>query len=159
MTLDELVKWGTFCGAIIAGLTGLYTLYLKHRDETQRLRVGFGPFRASITPATEMYVVNCGMRKAALSDYGFIEADGQLFSAVIGADLEPHAWGGNFKFDLEHLEHLCVGFEGYRNVRAIGAYATSATNRKLWLCFSDDVPIWRKVWLSCYVKWNRYNLT
>lgn len=41
MTIDELVKWGTFGGAIVAGLTGSYTLYLKHRDENQRLAASF----------------------------------------------------------------------------------------------------------------------
>ena len=156
MVIDDLVKWGTFGGAIIAGLTGLYTLYLKHRDENQRLRVGLGPIHARISPATEMYAINHGMRKVELADYGFIQDRGQLFSAPIEAELEPQAWGGKPSFSLEHLEHLCVGFEGYRNVEVIGAYAMSATNRKLWITFSKEVSLWKKVWLWFYIQWNRY---
>lgn len=103
-----------------------------------------------------MYAINNGARKVVLADYGFIQDGGQLFSAPIGAELEPQAWGGRFAFSLDSHEHLNAGFEGYRNVRVIGAYAMSATNKKLWITFSRDVALWKKVWFWFYVQWNRH---
>jgi hypothetical protein len=157
ISIDELVKWGTFAGAIVAGLTGIYTLYLKHRDESQWLRVGLGPFPPNVDPSTEMHVINCGLRKAALTDYGFIYNEAKLLSAPIEHDIDPHSWGGNYLFVLDHLQTICVGFQGGRKSKIIGAYARSATNGKWWLTFSDDLPRWKRVWYRIYIRWNKYD--
>lgn len=152
MQIDELVKWGTFSGAVVAGITGSYTLYLKFREGCQRIRVGLGPVAASISPATEMHVINYGTSKVVLRDYGFVELDGTLFSALIESALEPQAWGGKFSNKLEPFEHLCVGCEGYKKV-LIGAYAISAINGEQWFNFSPDIRLWRRLWFVCRIKW------
>ena len=151
MQIDELVKWGTFLGAVIAGATGLYTTYLKYRDDSVRVKVGLGPVHATISPYEEMHVINCGNKAAHLADYGFIENDGSLFSALIESELEPDAWGGKFLNKLEPGDHLCVGFQGYSRM-VVGAYAKCASSEKLWTTFSPQLSFLRRIGMTVQIK-------
>ncbi len=151
MQIDELVKWGTFLGAVVAGATGIYTAYLKYRDESVRVKVGMGPVHATISPYEEMHVINCGRKTAHLADYGFVESDGCLFSALIESELEPDAWGGKFLNKLEPGDHLCIGFQGYKRT-IVGAYAKCASNERVWITFSPQLGLLRRIWMRVQVR-------
>jgi len=128
--VEWLVKWVPFWGTVVAGFAGAYYLYLRWRDERERLLVGLGPVTADINPYQQMHVINIGARKVILGDFGFVLDDGRLFSALEESQLEPQAWGGSFKTQLGQNDFCCPGCEGYRGLHIVGAYAKTATRRR-----------------------------
>lgn len=139
--VDELVKWGTFGGAVIAGITGAYTGYIRWREQRDWICVGLGPAKAEISPHHQMHVFNVGSRKVVLSDLGFILEDGRLFSALMESELEPMAWGGQITTELGPSEYTSPWCEGYGGLNIVGAYAMTMGNEKFHIFLSPALPL------------------
>jgi len=74
--MDELQKWITLGGAVIAAVASLLNLWWTHGARVDRIKVGFGALEPPISPGDWLYVVSCSDHRVTLKDYGFIGARG-----------------------------------------------------------------------------------
>jgi hypothetical protein len=123
--------WVTLVGAVVASVTGVLTLWRSYRSESDSIMVRWGSFRPLATQTTDMYVVNLGKHPVQLSDYGFINEDGSLFSIPWYNQTEYHPdhahpddyYGGSALIPPRDM--FAIGMV-YRD-ETVGVYAYTAT--------------------------------
>ena len=156
--MDELQKWVTLGGAVIAAGASLLNLWWTHSTKVDKIAVGFGPIRPPIEPGDWLYVVSRSDHMVTLKDYGFIDAKGNRLSVPDMLVNEPG-----------HHEQICS--EGTRCLEKrgdvfaignldvpdgqIGAYALTVTRERYVLGFSGGVPWYRRGWIRIRMRWNR----
>lgn len=126
MEYDLITRWG----AVVGAAAGTFSLWIQVRDRWDKIFVGVGSLRQSISPALDFYIRNCGKQSTYIRDYGLVLPNGELFSIPFSAELEGP--GGSDPDDyvrgereLAPYQNLEVGFVTSRDV--VGAWAWSAT--------------------------------
>lgn len=149
MTLRDFAEWLAVVGAVIAAVTGIWNLLLQFRGKRDVFVVGLDSVSPTIGQESMLHVVSHSDHPIALSDWGFIEANGTFRS---------------FRMDWEtgdlHNEEITTrgsselsGFgatfeSGYIcNTTLVGAYAKSVTQKRPRVCFASEMPYWRRVWI------------
>lgn len=74
------MEWITLVGAVIAAIAALYNIWLTYSNSRDSILVKAGTHTAIATPATGLYVVNTGKHPVYVSDFGFVQPNGKLFS-------------------------------------------------------------------------------
>ncbi len=143
--------WVTMAGAIIAAIAGVINLWRSFKSERDSIYVKTGTFRPIATPATAMYIVNVGKHPVTISDYGFVLADGKLFSipwynenqAIFDGD-DHHAFYSG-KSTIPSRDMFAVGISF--NEKIIGCFAVSTT-QSLYRVHMSDSRINAKIFLK-----------
>lgn len=156
--MDELVKWVTLLGAVVAALTGLQSIFWQVLDRRDRIVVKHDSFRPPITPGQGLFVVNEGKHLVELHDYGFILSNGELFSLP---------WYFENDGLPDQVEATFVGtstlgprerFEVYvdlTNLKTVGAYARTTTQSLPSIHISDRFNFLHACWYKVRVWWYR----
>jgi len=79
----------TMFSAIIAAIAAALNLWLTYFDRRDAIYVKYGQHTPIATPAAGLYIVNTGKHPVYISDFGFIEPDGTLFSIPSYNENEP----------------------------------------------------------------------
>ncbi len=142
MDIKEINEWVTVVGAVIAAISGCWSLLLQLRGKRDSYTVRLGTVSPSINQETSLHVVSLSDHPILLNDWGFIEASGLFSSIPLDEDTR----------DLQPEDVVCHGssrlqargetFEaGYiRSRTPIGAYAKSATHTRPRIGFFADTP-------------------
>lgn len=91
--MDLSMQWITMIGALTAALAGLYNIWLSYTDRGDSILVKHGTHTPIDTPAVCMYVVNTGKHPVFISDFGFVNEDGTLFSVPYYNETEHYIDG------------------------------------------------------------------
>lgn len=129
--MEVSMQWITMIGAVIAAVVGFTNLWLSYFDRRDAIRVRYGTHTPIATQAAALYVVNTGKHSVDISDFGFIEADGKLFSIpwrtqysdMYDAHDPDHFQIGTTNIDPHDL--FCTGITFKPEV--IGVYAITTT--------------------------------
>ena len=70
----------TMISATIAAIAAALNLWLTYFDRRDAIYVKHGQHTPIATPAAGLYIVNTGKHPVYISDFGFIEPNGKLFS-------------------------------------------------------------------------------
>lgn len=121
----------TMISAIIAALAAALNLWLTYFDRRDAIYVKYGQHTPIPTPTAGLYVVNTGKHPVHLSDFGFIGADGKLFSipwAIQDIEMydgvDPNAYRAGTT-TIEPHDLFSIGITHKPVV--IGAYAITTT--------------------------------
>lgn len=134
MTELSLPQWITMVGAAVAAIAGCWNLWLSFIKNSDQIEVRCSGYSPIATPATEMYVVNSGEHTVQISDYGFINSNGSLFSipwyhetadAYMDGE-DPHGYRQGSTNIAPH-ELFAIGMT--YNDEVIGAYARTVRHR------------------------------
>lgn len=151
-SVDDMQKWMTLGGAVIAAVASVVNLWWTHRTNLDRLTVTFGSLSPPLAPGEALYIVSQSDHRVSLSDYGFISTSGGLLSYPLLEVAEPGdeyhcvTVRGKSAFekrgDLFEIGSVPLGGE------LIGAYAVSAGSERMTLGFRYDLPFWKR----CFIR-------
>lgn len=156
--MDELQKWITLGGAVIAAVASLLNLWWTHSTKVDRIKVGFGPLEPPIEPGDWMYVESRSDHKITLKDYGFIGATGNLLSLPDLLVNEPGHHEEIVSRGAASLEKRGDLFEiGNIELRdeQIGAFAITVGQERYVLGFGGSVPWYKRNWIAIRIWWKR----
>lgn len=154
--VDDLQKWVTIAGAVIAALVSSAYLWLKFREKTDKIKVGVDPLEPPIEPGYWLNVVSLSDHQMNLKDYGFIDETGRLFSL-------PQHWAdepinderivirGNRSF-TQRGDLFEVGNIELRN-NPVGAFAITVGQSYYTLGFRYDISWCKQLWMRIKVRW------
>lgn len=147
MNLEAWTGWVTLIGAVVAAVTGSVGLWMQVRGKRDSFKIGIGTVSPEATSLTFLNVVSRSDHPIKISDYGFIEGNGRLYSIPMESDLGNHiAHEGVFR-GSSMLEGRGDFFEiGYDRTRpVIGCFAMSNLQSKPKLAFSYETPRWKRL--------------
>ncbi|WP_271007050.1 hypothetical protein [Pseudomonas aeruginosa] len=147
MDLEAWTGWVTLGGAVIAAISGVWSLVIQIRGKKDSFKVGMGTVSPEPIPETVMHVVSSSEHPIKVSDYGFIETSGKLTSILMEAELASYiAHEGLFR-GSSILEKRGDSMEvGYCRTRpVIGCYALTNLQERPKIAFSYDTPIFRRI--------------
>lgn len=156
--MDDLVKWITLAGAVVAALTGLQSFFWQFLDRRDRILVKLGSFRPPTGPGEGLFVVNKSKHLVELLDYGFVLSNGELFSLPYyfendGLFDQVHAtFSGNSA--LEPRERFEV-YVDLTNIKVVGAYACTTTQSRPSIKIADHLNFFYAWWCRGRVYWYR----
>lgn len=149
MSVKQVTEWVTLIGVLVAAIAGVWNLLLQFRGKRDHFVVRLGSASPSIDRETMLHVVSYTDHPVKLTDWGFIEADGRFRSFRMdwetgGLETEQITSRGD-----SELEGFGAHFEtGYvRKAAPLGAYAISITQRRPYVCFAPEMPLWRRLWI------------
>ncbi|MEN6584664.1 MAG: hypothetical protein ABFE02_01255 [Sulfuricella sp.] len=147
--MDELVKWVTLIGAVVAALTGFQSFFWQFLDRRDRIVVKFGSFRPPITPGQGLFVVNKSKHLVELHDYGFVLSNGELFSLPWYfendglSDQVEAAFAGTSALEPRARFEVYVDLT---NLETVGAYALTTTQSRPSVCIRDHLNFLHAWW-------------
>lgn len=156
--MDNLVKWATLVGAVIAALTGLQSFFWQFLDRRDRIMVKHDTFRPSSFPGQGLFVVNKSKHLVELHDYGFVLPNGEFFSLP---------WYFENEGIPDQVEATFVGtsaleprarFEVYVdlvNLESVGAYARTTTQNRPSVNFSYHINFFLACWYRGRIWWHQ----
>lgn len=153
MDVDFWTKLATLAGAVIAAVSGVWSLLIQLRGKRDSFKVGMDTISPEATPFTFLHVVSRSDHPIKISDYGFIEENGRLYSIPMEADLGEYiAHEGAFR-GSSFLEKRGDAFEvGYDRTRpVIGCFAMTNLESRPTLAFRRVTPLWMRVWVRVKV--------
>ena len=140
LELEDFKGMATMIGAVVAGLTGLFNIYLQVRGKRDRFSLSPYSYGEADGPAEYMHVVNLSDHTIRIADWGWIDADMKLASGP-SEMLSPDFYQSQQRImgstDLENRSDI---FEvRYVRKEPIGAFARSATQATPKLAFKYNV--------------------
>ncbi|KXO83799.1 hypothetical protein AYK87_06525 [Stutzerimonas stutzeri] len=90
MDVDFWTKWATHAVAVVAAISGVWSLLIQLRGKRDSFKVGMGTISPEVLPEVVMHVVSVSEHPIKISDYGFIELNGQLTSIPMEAELSSY---------------------------------------------------------------------
>jgi hypothetical protein len=140
-------EWVTAVSAMIAAVTGIWSVWWQTRGKHDRFSVGLGSVTPAIEQETILHVVNVSNHAISLKDWGFIEPSGQFDSLPLAYEAGSLQNEEITSRGSPTLVERNATFEtGYiRTHNPIGAYAISVTQSRPRLCFYSDTPHWRRL--------------
>lgn len=161
MDVETWTGWATLAGAVIAAISGVWSLLIQLRGKRDGFIVRLGSSRPEMLQETMLHVVSLSDHPVQIADYGFIDANHRLssFSLELEEFCEETQVVGRGELLLEGYSSI---FErGYlRRTPSIGAFARSATQSRPRLSFRHDVSMWKRlvVRVKVLLKGRRYLL-
>lgn len=156
--MDEIVKWITLAGAVVAALTGLHSFFWQFLDRKDRIVVKHGLASPPSCPGQGLFVVNIGKHLVEIQDYGFILSNGKLFSLPWYFVNDGPAEEVRAEFEgtsaLEPRERFQV-YVDLTNLKTVGSYAQTTTQTFPSLGFVHDLNFLHTCWIRCRVWWTR----
>lgn len=145
MDVELWTKWATLGGAVIAAVSGVWSLLIQLRGKRDSYIVCLGSSQPEIVQEKMMHVVSRSDHPIRIADYGFIDSDYRLRSIQLELEecFDDTQVIGRGESMLEGYSSV---FErGYvRRHIPIGAFARSATQSRPRLSFDIDVPFWTR---------------
>lgn len=155
MDVDFWTKLATLAGAVIAAVSGVWSLLIQLRGKRDSFLLGMGTISPEAIRETCMHVVSISEHSIKISDYGFIELNGQLTSIPMESELTSYiAHEGLFRGSTT-LEKRGDSMEvGYcRNRPAIGCFALTNVQTRPKVAFGYDTPRWKRLYVRLKVLW------
>lgn len=155
MDVDFWTKWATLAVAVVAAISGVWSLLIQLRGKRDSFKVGMGTISPEVLPEVVMHVVSISEHPIKISDYGFIELNGQLTSIPMEAELTSYISHEGLFRGATLLEKRGDAMEvGYCRRRAvIGCFALTNLQSRPKLAFSYDTPIWKRIKVRLQIWW------
>lgn len=153
MDVDFWTKWATLGGAVIAAVSGVWSLLIQLRGKRDSFKVGMGTISPEVIEEVVMHVVSISDHPIKISDYGFIELNGQLTSIPMEAELTSYiAHEGLFRGSTTLVKRGDSMEVGYCRRRAvIGCFALTNLQSRPNIAFGYDTPTWKQLWVRLKV--------
>jgi hypothetical protein len=148
-TPKEFTEWVTVFGAAIAAITGSWNLLLQFRGKRDHFVVRLGSVSPTIEQETMLHVISHSDHPIALTDWGFVEANGRFTSLRMEWEVGTLQSEEVSSRGASELSGFGASFEtGHvRSTIPLGAYAMSVTQKRPCVCFASGMPPWRRVWI------------
>lgn len=155
MDVDSWTKWTTLAVAVVAAVSGVWSLLIQLRGKRDSFKVGMGTISPEVIPEVVMHVVSISEHPIKVSDYGFVELTGQLTSIPMEAELASYISHEGLFRGATLLEKRGDSMEvGYCRRRAvIGCFALTNLQSRPKLAFSYDTPIWKRIKVRLQTWW------
>jgi hypothetical protein len=155
MDVDFWTKWTTLAVAVVAAISGVWSLLIQLRGKRDSFKVGMGTVTPEVLREAVMHVVSVSEHPIKISDFGFIEQNGQLTSIPMEAELVGYIAHEALFRGSTLLEKRGDTMEvGYcRNKVAIGCFALTNLQSRPKLAFSYDTPTWRRIKVRLQTLW------
>lgn len=156
MNIDDMYKWVTLGGAVIAAVASALNLWWTYRAKADKIKVSFGSMHPSIAPGYWLHVVSLSEHQMFLRDYGFITEGGTLLSLPdliahdIGEDLEVIS---SAKSSLDKRGEIFEIGNIILRDNQIGAYAVTAGQEHPTLGFAYDVRWYKRALINIKIWW------
>ena len=157
--MDELVKWVTLIGAVVAALTVLQSFLWQFLDHRDRITVKHGSLRPPISPEQGLFVVNKSKHLVELNDYGFVLNNGEILSLPWYFENEGLQDQVEVAFtgtsELEPRTRFEVYVYGLTNIKTVGAYALTTTTNSPSIYIDEHFNFFHTWWYQGRVWWFR----
>lgn len=155
MDVDFWTKWATLAVAVVAAISGVWSLLIQLRGKRDNFKVGMGTISPEVLPETVMHVVSISEHPIKIADYGFIELNGQLTSIPMEAELTDYiAHEGLFRGAMlleKRGDSMEVGY--CRRKAVIGCFALTNLQAHPKIAFNYDTSLWNKIKVRSQLYW------